>query len=65
MDVVSDFFMLCYKLNQNISGEKILQDIQKLVLKQQDNSKEYLLIIKVQEIGFTNDNHIPKIEYRI
>lgn len=56
--------MLAYKLNQNINGEKLLQAIQQLVHKTAtDQNKEYLLIIKLQEICYNDDTGIPKLEY--
>lgn len=64
MVVVSEFTMLAYKLNQNINGEKLLQSIQKLVHKTAtDPNKEYLLIIKLQEICYNDDASIPKLEH--
>lgn len=56
--------MLVYKLNQNIDGAKLLNDIQKLVTKHSGSDKELLLIIKTQEISYIDDSNIPKIEYK-
>jgi hypothetical protein len=55
--------MLAYCLNKNLDGQKILQDIQKLISKSPQN-KDLILVIKVQEVGVDNNNLIPKIEYK-
>lgn len=55
--------MLAYKLNQQINTEKLLQSIQKMVHKDADQNKEYLLIIKLQEISYNDDTSIPKLEH--
>lgn len=56
--------MLVYKLNQQIDGTKLIQNIEKEVQKSISPNKEYLLIIKVQEIVYNDDSSIPKIEYK-
>lgn len=63
MVVVSEFIVLAYKLNQQINTEKLLQSIQKMVHKDADQNKEYLLIIKLQEISYNDDTSIPKLEH--
>lgn len=63
LDVVSEIIMLAYKLNQNIDGEKLLKDIQKLILKNIGPDKEYLLVVKVQEINYDDNLSIPKLTY--
>lgn len=56
--------MLAYKLNQQIDGNKLLQTIQKYISKNVKNDKEYLLVIKIQEISYSSDEHIAKLEYK-
>lgn len=55
--------MLVYKLNENIDGGKLLNDIQNFVTKNVRPGKELLLVIKIQEISYNTDEHIPKLEY--
>lgn len=54
--------MLAYKLNQQINGEKLLKDIQKLIISNITQNAEYLLIIKVQEISNDDNTMIPRLE---
>lgn len=56
--------MLAYRLDQQIDGNKLLNDIQKLISKSIKQNVESYLIIRVQEISYTNNNLIPKIEYK-
>jgi hypothetical protein len=57
--------VLAYKLNQNIDGEKLLKSIQQLVQKSVvDQSKEYLLVIKIENIAYDENSAIPKLEYK-
>ncbi len=57
--------MLAYKLNSQIDGEKLLKSIQQLVQKSVvDQSKEYLLIIKIENIAYDENSAIPKLEYK-
>lgn len=56
--------MLVYKLNQQIDGNKLLNDIQKYIHKNIKQNVESLLVIKIQEISYNDDNAIPKIEYK-
>jgi hypothetical protein len=58
--------MLAYKLNINhqIDGNRLLQNIQELIQKSVvDADKEYILVIKVQNIGYDDNSAIPKLEY--
>lgn len=57
--------MLAIKLNKNIDAEKLLNGIQKLVNSSiQSSEKEYMLVVRVQEIVYNDDTSIPKIEYK-
>jgi len=58
--------MIAYSLNKNIDGQKILQDIQKLINKYSNNhtSKQLILTIRVNEIAQDNDDYILKLEYK-
>lgn len=55
--------MLAYKLNSQIDGGKLLQDVQKLISNEVKPTGEYVLVIKVQEIVYTEDASVPKIEH--
>jgi len=58
--------MIAYCLNQNINGQKILEDIQNLVSKkmqQNHESKPLILVIDIKEVVDDTTSHIPKIEY--
>jgi hypothetical protein len=58
--------MIYYKLDKNLSGEKILQDIQKLIAKNNNNNNgELILVISVKQIiNYSGDSLIPKLEYK-
>jgi|APGre2960657404_1045060.scaffolds.fasta_scaffold164331_1 hypothetical protein len=55
--------MLYYKLDKEVSAEKIIQDIQKLVSKTPDSSSKVLTICIRDITDYTSDNPIPKITY--
>jgi hypothetical protein len=56
--------ILAYKLREQINGDTLLKNIQQLIQKSiVDQSKEYLLIIKVDSIDYDENSCIPKIEY--
>lgn len=56
--------MISYSLNKNISGEKILQDIQRLVSKYQEPKDSLVLTIRVEKISRDDNSLIPKLEYK-
>lgn len=55
--------MIYYKLDKNLSGEKIIQDIQKLVSSIKPESlKDKVLVVQIKDIfDHTGDNPIPKL----
>lgn len=53
--------MLAYKLSNNIDGNKLISDIQKLITKSVTPDKEYLLVIKIVSIDYNDDTAIPKL----
>jgi hypothetical protein len=59
--------MIAYVLNKEISGEKILQDVQKLIVdfKHNNNNKDKvpILYIDIKTITREDTTLIPKIEY--
>lgn len=57
--------MICYNLQNNLNGERILQDIQKLIAsKQPEVLKQHILVIKLQEFSdYSGDSPLPKITY--
>jgi hypothetical protein len=58
--------MIVYKLNQSINGEKILNDIQKLVseIPLDSKSENLLLVISLKTISLTDTSHIKKLEHK-
>lgn len=58
--------MIYYKLDKNIDGNKILQDIQKLISNcRTQHNDEIVLVISVQKIiNHSGDSLIPKLEYK-
>lgn len=55
--------MIYYNLNKEIPAEKILQDIQKLISKENDLSSKILKISLQQIRDSSGDSLLPKIEY--
>lgn len=57
--------MIYYNLNKNLEGNKILQDIQKLINKyQQQELLNKVLVVKIENISdYIGDSPILKIEY--
>lgn len=57
--------MVYYKLNKNLSGEKIIQDIQKLISSINPQSlKDKVLVIQIKDVTDSiGDNPIPKLPY--
>lgn len=55
--------MLCYNLTDNIDGEKLINNINKLIQKGTQPGKEFLLVIKLQEITSSDDSNIPKLTF--
>lgn len=57
--------MLAYVLDKEINGEKILKDIQKLIVKfKQHNNSVPILHISIRTISHENNEIIPKLEYK-
>lgn len=56
--------MLAYTLDKPIDGNKLLQDIQNLIQKQNSSEVQMILVIKLQEIVSDSTSHIPKLEYK-
>lgn len=56
--------MLAYILNQNIDGNKLLSDIQKLISKfQQDNPNATpIVIVDIKSVSYEDTSLIPKLE---
>jgi hypothetical protein len=55
--------MIYYKLDKELSGQKILEDLQKLISNY--NSKDSVLVISVKKIiDYNGDSLLPKLEYR-
>jgi hypothetical protein len=58
--------MIAYSLDKNISGEKILQDIQSHtdLVKRNSQGQSLVLYIDIRPITSENTSLIPKIEYK-
>ena len=56
--------MLAYVLNKPIDATKVFEDISNLITKQAQPDRNYVLVIKLQEISIDNTDLIPKIEYK-
>ena len=58
--------MIAYVLTKEISGEKILQDINKLLEKFKKNNNDVVPILTINIKTITNDNDslIPKLTYK-
>ena len=54
---------LYYTLDKNLNGESILQDIQRLIQKNNNGSQAYVLTISLQPITTVTNELIPKLEY--
>ena len=58
--------MIAYRLDKNIDGQKILDDIQNLVQKfmQKEADQIPILYIDIRSITQDDTSMIPKIEYK-
>lgn len=58
--------MVVYKLDNNLDGEKILKDIQKLINQFTHNSQNQTgyLCITIKTIAHDDTSMIPKLEYK-
>lgn len=66
MVVVSEFTMIAYCLNQNIDGQVLLADIQKLItnkVSELGNPESLVLVIDIKQVT-QDDSFIPKLEYK-
>jgi len=63
--VVSEIMksFICYKLDKNLDGNKIIQDIKNL-LSGRENLSNSLLEIHIRTIAYEDTSHIPKLEYK-
>lgn len=56
--------MIAYSLKDKISGEKLLQAIDKMINKHQEPKDSLILYIDVKIISQDNNSLIPKLEYK-
>lgn len=56
--------MLAYVLNQDISQERVVSDINKLLSKYNLSEQTYVLVIRIESIESSTDCYIPKLEYK-
>lgn len=57
--------MLVYKLDKQIHSEKLINDINILLSKHQNNLENKLLYISIKTIINDNDSPIPKLDHKI
>jgi hypothetical protein len=65
--VVSEFWglvMINYKLDQQISSEKLISEINKLISKESGNLTDKILHITIKTITSSTNSLIPKLEYK-
>lgn len=58
--------MLAYVLNQNIDGNKLINDIQKIisVFQQQNPNATPILTVDIKPISYDDSSLIPKLEVK-
>lgn len=56
--------MLAYCLNKPIDGNKLLQDIQNLIQKEQESGDSMILVVKIQKVSSESTAHILKLEHK-
>ena len=56
--------MIAYVLNKDISQNKLILDINKLLSKYNLNERTYVLVVRVEPIESSNDSYIPKLEHK-
>lgn len=58
--------MLAYVLNQNIDGNKLIGDIQKLIsqFQQSNPNATPILIVDIKTISYDDSSLIPKLEVK-
>lgn len=56
--------MIAYSLRNQISGEKLLQEIDRMIHKHQGSKDSLLLCIDIRQIVSEDNSLIPKLEYK-
>lgn len=56
--------MLVYKLDKEIPVQKLMNNINTLLSKEQDNTNNKLLCISIKHISHDSDSTIPKIGHK-
>lgn len=56
--------MIAYSLKNKISGEKLLQEIDRMINKSQEPKDSLILYIDVRSVSQENNSLIPKLEYK-
>lgn len=55
--------MIVYKLDKDISVEKLAQDINKLLSRETIDTTNTFLCVSLKKISYEDTSHIPKITY--
>ena len=56
--------MIVYKLDKDISAEKLAQDINELLKRETVEPSNTFLCISLKKISYDSTSHIPKITYK-
>lgn len=56
--------MIVYKLDKDISVEKLAQDINRLLKQETIEPANTLLCVSLKKISYDDTSHIPKITYK-
>ena len=57
------FIEVYYKLDKNLDGNRIIQDIKRLLVGR-ENLSNSIVEIRIKSIAYTDTTMIPKIEYK-
>ena len=64
MGIVSEIFMITYKLNKQLSGEKLLKDINRMIQNHEGDKDSMILFIEIRSVSYEDNSLIPKLEYK-
>jgi hypothetical protein len=56
--------MIAYKLDKQISGEKLLKDIDKMIQGHKGSKDSMILFIEIRSVNYEDHSLIPKLEYK-
>ena len=56
--------MLAYKLDKNISPEKLINDINQMLSKESGDKSQMILVVSLKHLSQEDVSLIPKLEYK-